>query len=105
MNTDADTLSVALLGAGGINQLVARAVKAGEVFGVTITAVAGSDADSASAAKLARELGARAVAPDQLAGSGVDWVVEAAGGAAVRQHGPGLGAGGISPIIRGVGRL
>jgi len=105
MNTDADTLSVALLGAGGINQLVARAVKAGEVPGVTITAVAGSDADSASAAKLARELGARAVAPDQLAGSGVDWVVEAAGGAAVRQHVPGLWAAGINTIIMSIGAL
>src|SRR5690625_939971 len=99
MNTYEDTLSVALLGAGGINQLVARAVKAGEVPGVTITAVAGSDANSASAAKLARELGARAVAPEQLAGSGVDWVVEAAGGAAVRQHVPGLWAAGINTIM------
>src|SRR5690625_4913184 len=105
MNTDAETLPVALLGAGGINQLVARAVQAGEVPGVTITAVAGSDAGSASAAKLAGELGARAVAPEELAGSGVDWVVEAAGGAAVRQHVPGLWAAGINTIILSIGAL
>lgn len=105
MNQNSGSIPVALLGAGGINQIVAQAVQAGELPAVRIVAVAGSSAGSASAARLAHELGAEAVAPERLAGSGASWVLEAAGGAAVRQHVPGLWRAGLSTIIMSIGAL
>lgn len=105
MNNDSAGTRVALLGAGGINQFVAQAVNAGEVPGVRIVAVAGSTARSASAKQLAQELGAEAVAPDELATTGASWVLEAAGGDAVRQHVPNLWLAGINTIIMSIGAL
>jgi len=105
MNSDSAGIQVALLGAGGINQLVAQAVQAGDVPGVEVVAVAGSTAGSASAAQLAGELGAQAVAPEDLATTGASWVLEAAGGEAVRQHVPRLWQAGINTIIMSIGAM
>lgn len=98
-------IAVGLLGAGGINQLVAQAVLDGKLPGVRVSAVAGSTADSPSAAALAERLGAKAVAPEALAEQGCAWVVEAAGGAAVRAHVPQLWAKGVNTIVMSIGAL
>lgn len=98
-------LRVALLGAGGINALVARALQDGAVPGVKVVAVAGSAAGSESASKLAAALGTTTVAPEELASTGCDWVLEAAGGRAVRQHLPTLWRAGINTIVMSIGAL
>lgn len=98
-------VTVALLGAGSINQVVAEAVLAGRLPNVKVVTVAGSSPTSSSAAKLAAELNVPAVAPDALASSGATWVLEAAGVAAVRAHVPGLWAAGVNTIIMSIGAL
>ncbi|MBX3140212.1 MAG: DUF108 domain-containing protein [Trueperaceae bacterium] len=98
-------VDLALLGAGGINTVVAQAVRAGRLPGVRIVAVAGSSVSSAGAKQLASELGAQVVAPTDLASCGAAWVLEAAGGAAVRAHVPGLWAAGINTIVMSVGAM
>ena len=98
-------MRLGLLGAGGINGLVAGAVLDGRVPGVEVVAVAGSGAGSASAARLAERLGAAAVAPQALAASGCSWVLEAAGGGAVRAHVPSLWAAGVSTIVMSIGAM
>lgn len=98
-------IKVGLLGAGGINQLVAEAVLAGQLPQVKVTKVAGSTPDSLSAATLAKRLGAKVVAAETLADEGCSWVVEAAGGAAVRAHVPTLWAKGVHTIIMSIGAL
>jgi len=96
---------VALLGAGGINGLVAEALLAHRIPGVEVVAVAGSSASSASATALAGRLGVEVVAPERLPALGLDWVLEAAGGAAVRAHLPALWAAGVSTIVMSIGAL
>jgi aspartate dehydrogenase len=98
-------LKVALLGAGGINSLVAQALRQGAVPGVKVIAVAGSSADSRSATDLAATLGATTVAPGELAATGCDWVLEAAGGQAVRAHLPALWRNGVNTIVMSIGAL
>lgn len=98
-------MRLGLLGAGGIADLVAEAVLGGRVPGVEVVAVAGSSASSASAAALAERLGAEAVAAERLADLELDWVLEAAGGAAVRAHLPALWAAGVSTIVMSIGAL
>lgn len=104
-DTNSATTAVGLLGAGGINQVLAEAVLNGELPGVRIVAVAGSGADSASARQLAARLGANAVAPEALSDSGAIWVVEAAGGQAVRGHVPALWQAGVNTIIMSIGAM
>lgn len=96
-------LRLALLGAGGIAGMVGDALVDGRLPGFQCVAVAGSTAASASAAALAGRLGARAVAPEELQQSGADWVVEAAGTAAVRRFMPGLWDAGINTVVMSVG--
>ena len=98
-------MRLALLGAGGINSLVADALLDGRVPGVETVAVAGSSASSASASALAARLGAEAVAPERLRDMPLDLVLEAAGGAAVRAHVPGLWEAGIATIVMSIGAL
>lgn len=98
-------VAIALLGAGGINQLVADAILNGDLPGVNVVAVAGSTAHSASADELAAKLGVRAVAADRLPESGADWVVEAAGGKAVREHVPALWRAGMNTMIMSIGAM
>lgn len=98
-------IGLALLGAGGINTVVAQSVLAGRLPHVRVVAVAGSNADSASAKRLASDLGAEAIAPTDLGRCGATWVLEAAGGAAVRAHVPGLWGAGINTIVMSVGAL
>ena len=98
-------IDLALLGAGGIGDLVADALERGRLPGVRVVAVAGSSAASASAAKLAERLGARAVAPDALADLRPDWVLEAAGAAAVRAHLPPLWRAGVATVVMSLGAL
>ncbi len=105
MSDSNNSLPVALLGAGGINRLVAEALLGGRLPGVNVVAVAGSSAGSASAAELAASLGAVAVAPEELVGTGATWVLEAAGGEAVRKHVPDLWRAGINTIIMSIGAL
>lgn len=101
----ASPVKVALLGAGGINQILAAAILNGELPGITVVAVAGASAKSTSASVLAEKLGARSVPPEVLAETGVDWVVEAAGGEAVRTHAPSLWQAGIHTIIMSIGAM
>ncbi len=96
---------VGLLGAGGINAHVADCILAGDLPGVQVVAVAGSSGGSKSAAELATRLGAQAVAPTALAEAGCEWVVEAAGGAAVRAHLPGLWRSGVNTVVMSVGAM
>lgn len=96
---------VALLGAGGINRLVGQAVTDGRLPGVRVVAVAGSRAGSSTAAELAGQLGAHAVAPEDLGTAGATWVLEAAGGAAVRQHIPPLWHAGINTVVMSIGAM
>ncbi len=96
-------LRLALLGAGGIAGMIGDALEAGRLPGFQCIAVAGSTAESASAAALAERLGAKPVAPDELQRFGADWVVEAAGSQAVRRFVPGLWAAGINTVIMSIG--
>lgn len=98
-------VKVGLLGAGGINALVAERLLEGAVPGARVVAVAGRGAGSSSAAGLAARLGAQAVAPEDLAAAGCELVIEAAGGAAVRAHVPGLWAAGVGTVVMSVGAL
>jgi aspartate dehydrogenase len=98
-------VKVALLGAGGINGLVAQASLEGKLPEIEVVAVAGSTADSSSARALADRLDAAAVAPEHLANVGCNWVLEAAGGAAVRAHIPRLWRQNINTIVMSVGAL
>jgi aspartate dehydrogenase len=98
-------MKLALLGAGGIARAVAAAVLDGQLPGVQVAAVAGRSAGSASAAALAARLGAPTVAADDLAASGCDWVLEAAGGAAAREHLPAIWASGVSTVVLSLGAL
>ncbi len=98
-------ITLALLGAGGIGDLVADALERGRLPGVRVVAVAGSSAASASAAKLAERLGARAVAPEALPDLHADWVLEAAGAAAVRAHLPPLWRAGVATVVMSLGAL
>jgi aspartate dehydrogenase len=96
---------LALLGAGGIGALVADALERGRLPGVRVVAVAGSSAASPSAAALAERLGARAVASETLPDLRPDWVLEAAGAAAVRAHLPPLWRGGVATVVMSLGAL
>lgn len=98
-------IEVGLLGAGGINQLVAQAMLDGQLPGVRIGAVAGSNLASPTAAALAERLGTKVVAPETLADQGCAWVIEAAGGTAVRTHIPQIWANGVHTIIMSIGAL
>lgn len=100
-----ERVRVGLLGAGGINSHVAYCILAGNLPGVQVVAVAGSSASSASATALAGRLGATAVAPTALAEAGCEWVVEAAGGAAVRAHVPALWRAGVNTLVMSLGAL
>lgn len=99
------SVPVALLGAGGINRLVGQAVLAGRLPGIRVVAVAGSHAGSASAAELAGQLNAEAIAPEDLGTAGATWLLEAAGGAAVREHIPPLWRAGLNTIIMSIGAM
>jgi aspartate dehydrogenase len=96
---------LALLGAGGIGEVVASAVLAGQLPDVDVVAVAGSSANSDSARSLAERLGAEVVAPEGLASCGATWVLEAAGGGAVRRHVPALWAAGVNTVVMSIGAL
>ena len=98
-------MRLGLLGAGGINAAVARAILDGRVPSVEVVAVAASSSASASAARLARDLGVASVEPAALARVGCDWVLEAAGAAAVRAHLPRLWVAGVSTIVMSVGAM
>lgn len=98
-------MKLALLGAGGINAHVAACLAEGAVPGVEVVAVAGSSASSSSAAAVAASLGARQVAPEDLADCGADWVLEGAGGRAVRAHLPRLWRAGIHTVVMSIGAL
>lgn len=98
-------ITLALLGAGSINQTVAEAVLVGRLPHVMVVAVAGSSVTSSSAAKLAAQLDAVVVAPQELVDSGAAWVLEAAGAAAVGDRVPGLWAAGVNTIIMSIGAL
>jgi len=98
-------LRVGLLGAGGINSLVAESLMGGAVPEVEVVAVAGSGSGSISAAALAQRLGAHPVSPEELGGGGCDLVLEAAGRAAVAAHVPALWQSGVSTIVMSVGAL
>ena len=97
------SLRLALLGAGGIAGMVADALIAGKIPGFECIAVAGSAAGSESAGKLADQLDAALVAPEEIKDLNVDWVLEAAGGDAVRQHIPGIWAAGLNTVIMSMG--
>lgn len=99
------SIRVGLLGAGGINSHVMNCVLSGSLPGIQVVAVAGSSAGSESAATLADRVGAQAVAPDELAGAGCDWVLEAAGAAAVRTHIPALWHAGVNTVVMSVGAM
>jgi aspartate dehydrogenase len=99
------TMKLALLGAGGIARTVAAAVLDGRLAGVQVAAVAGRSAASASAAALAARLGARVVAAEDLPSTGCGWVLEAAGGAAAREHLPAIWASGVSTVVLSLGAL
>ena len=98
-------MRVGLLGAGGIGGLVGGAALDGRMPGVDVVAVAGSGPGSASARALAASIGARSVAPEDLTTLDLDWVLEAAGGAAVRAHAPRLWAAGVSTVIMSIGAM
>lgn len=98
-------VELALLGAGGIGDLVADALERGRLPGVRVVAVAGATAASASAAALAERLGTRTVAPDALPDLRPDWVLEAAGADAVRAHLPPLWRAGVATVVMSLGAL
>lgn len=105
MEHSTKSIRVGLLGAGGINSHVADCVLAGGLPGIQIVAVAGSSASSETATALAEKLGACAVGPEQLANVGCNWVVEAAGGAALRAHMPALWLAGVNTVVMSVGAM
>lgn len=98
-------MRVGLLGAGGIGALVGDAAVAGRMPGVELVAIAGSWSGSTSARALADRVGAQTVSPEELASLGLDWVLEAAGGAAVRAHVPRLWAAGVSTVVMSIGAM
>lgn len=98
-------VTVGLLGAGGINSHVAEYLNAGAVPGVRVVAVAGSTVNSPSAASLAKKLSTKAVGAHELVFAGCSWVLEAAGGEAVRQHLPAMWRAGINTVVMSIGAL
>lgn len=98
-------LKIGLLGAGGINTIVAQSIISGRLPGVTVLAVAGSTATSRSARHLATLLEAAAVAPADLPTAGCTWVIEAAGSNAVRAHAPIHWRARVNTILMSIGAL
>jgi aspartate dehydrogenase len=68
-------------------------------------AVAGSTAGSLTARTLAELLGSHAVAPHELAATACDWILEAAGGDAVRAHLPAIWEAGIDTVVMSIGAM
>jgi len=99
-----------LLGAGSIAHVVVDALLAGHLEGVTLVGVAGRELGSPRAAALAQRIDVVATELEGLLARQPDWILEAAGGAAVREHalpiverGPGLialSSGGlVDPLV------
>lgn len=99
------TVGTGLLGAGGINVLVAEKLHDGAVPDSELLAIAGSSPASASAADLAKRYDVVAVRPSDLAAAGCQVVVEAAGGSAVREWLPGLWGQGVATVVMSIGAL
>src|SRR5215831_9163096 len=88
-------LRIAVLGAGAIAGHLLGAVARGEAGPVEVVAVAARPAGAARLARLAERHGCTSVtAPLDLLHHRPDLVVEAASGAALREYGPKLLAGG-----------
>lgn len=90
----AKPMRVGLLGWGAIGSEVGKALRRGDVSGVELTAVA--------ALRHHDDLEVPQVAPSDLADH-FDLVVEAAGQAALSEHGPGLLAAGVDLLVLSVG--
>lgn len=99
-------MKLALLGGGSIASAVARAAGDGRLPGVEIVGVAGSAWPPSERVRRTAELaGAEPCAPDDLGAREPSWVLEAAGGAAARQHLPGLLEAGVDAIVMSVGAM
>jgi aspartate dehydrogenase len=98
------TIRVGLLGAGGINRIVATAAREGRLPGIRITAVAGSSPDSQTARETAALVDATVVEAAALAGYS-DWVLEAAGRRAAVQYAPLLWSKGVNTVLMSIGAM
>jgi aspartate dehydrogenase len=99
-------LTLGLLGGGSIAAAVAESVAAGEMPGVRIVAIAGaSSPPSARVERLAELVGCTAVAPEGLIAAAPDWVLEAAGGAALTTQIVALLDAGIGVVAMSIGAL
>lgn len=99
-------LRVLLLGAGSIARTVAQAVADGELAEVKVAAVVGG---STPPSQRTQDTAALVEAPvtslEAGLALGVDWVLEAAGGAALRAHLPALVASPVGVVVMSIGAL
>lgn len=99
-------LRVLLLGAGSIARTVAQAVADGELPGVEVVAVVGgSTPPSQRTLHTAALVAAPVVDLEAGLALGADWVLEAAGGAALRAHLTTLVASPVGLIVMSIGAL
>jgi aspartate dehydrogenase len=99
-------LRIGVLGAGAIAGHLLEAIARGEAGAVEVVAVAGRPGGEAGLARLAeRHRCATSTEPLDLLHHRPDLVVEAASGAALREHGPALLAGGADLLAMSVGAL
>lgn len=98
-------MRLAVLGAGGIGAEVIRAAAEGALPGVEIVAVAGATRNSARAHQAAGLVGAEATTVEGLIKCKPDWVIEAAGAHAVREHALTLLDSGCNLIVMSIGPL
>jgi aspartate dehydrogenase len=99
-------LTLGLLGGGSIAAAVAESVATGELPGLKIVAVAGSSSPpSARVERLAELVGCAAVRPEGLIAAAPDWVLEAAGGAALKAQLTALLDADIGVVAMSIGAL
>jgi aspartate dehydrogenase len=100
------SIRLALLGGGSIANTVAKSVRDGKLAGVEIVGVvSASSPPSERVRATARHVDARVGTLDDILALDPDWVLEAAGAEAVRQHLPRLVASRAGLIIMSIGAV
>lgn len=99
-------IRLALLGGGSIARTVAKSVRDGKLPGVEIVGVAAASMPASERAKAtAEQVGAITGKLDDILALDPDWVLEAAGPTAVRQHLPKLFASRSGLIMMSIGAV
>lgn len=99
-------MRVAVLGCGGIGRFLMGAIQAGEAGAAELVALVGRAGREEKVRAVAAELSCRWTCdPAELAGMGVDLVVEAAGAEAVREYAVAILEAGMDLVLLSVGAL